>query len=184
MRKVIVYHLVIIYALAVIRPILPVINDALAHLFFEHHHLETVHHSHGHQHVQSEMKIISLDIQNFNDSDKIKVLDTLDIHFNADENSGPYQALLNLDPPNPLDLELKLVDAFRQVHPQRSAPEGTFSNFQNQQTDGARIDWIVVSADWKIESAAIDRTAHEGRTPSDHFPVLATIQMGKEAAKK
>lgn len=87
MRKVIVYHLVIIYALAVIRPILPVINDALAHLFFEHHHLETVHHSHGHQHVQSEMKIISLDIQNFNDSDKIKVLDTLDTHFKADENN-------------------------------------------------------------------------------------------------
>ena len=29
LRKVIVYHLVIIYALAVIRPILPVINDAL-----------------------------------------------------------------------------------------------------------------------------------------------------------
>ena len=87
LRKVIVYHLVIIYALAVIRPILPVINDALAHLFFEHHHLETVHHSHGHQHVQSEMKIISLDIQNFNDSDKIKVLDTLDTHFKADENN-------------------------------------------------------------------------------------------------
>lgn len=75
------------YALAVIRPILPVIKDALAHLFFEHHHLETVHHSHGHQHVQSEMKIISLDIQNFNDSDKIKVLDTLDTHFKADENN-------------------------------------------------------------------------------------------------
>ncbi len=87
LRKVIVYHLVIIYALAVIRPILPVINDALAHLFFEHHQLETVHHSHGHQHVQSEMKIISLDIQNFNDSDKIKVLDTLDTHFKADENN-------------------------------------------------------------------------------------------------
>jgi endonuclease/exonuclease/phosphatase family metal-dependent hydrolase len=33
-----------------------------------------------------------------------------------------------------------------------------------------------VSRDWQIQAALIDRTARAGHTPSDHFPVVATLR--------
>jgi endonuclease/exonuclease/phosphatase family metal-dependent hydrolase len=90
--------------------------------------------------------------------------------FNADEGSKPYQVLLDRS-----DHNLSLIDTYRQVYPSRKAGEGTFSNFQGSQIDGARIDWILASSNWKVESASIDRTESEGRTPSDHFPVKASL---------
>lgn len=41
---------------------------------------------------------------------------------------------------------------------------------------GVRIDWIAASRDWKVTSAAIDRTTTDGRPPSDHFPVTAVLE--------
>jgi endonuclease/exonuclease/phosphatase family metal-dependent hydrolase len=90
--------------------------------------------------------------------------------FNSGEGSPPYQALFAAgDPP---DL---LVDCFRQAHPERSGAEGTFSGFRADSTGGARIDWIGVSRHWRVLEAGIDRTARDGRTPSDHFPVTAVL---------
>ena len=87
--------------------------------------------------------------------------------FNAGEDTPPYQALFDRQGP--------LLDTFRLVNPQRGANEGTFSGFRPENVKGPRIDWIAVSADWRVESAAIDRTVHAGRTPSDHFAVTAVI---------
>jgi len=91
--------------------------------------------------------------------------------FNAGDGSDPYRALFETaaDVPSPV------VDAFRKTHPERGAEEGTFSGFKAESTRGDRIDWIGVSRDWTIREAAIDRTAREGRTPSDHFPVTAIL---------
>jgi endonuclease/exonuclease/phosphatase family metal-dependent hydrolase len=91
--------------------------------------------------------------------------------FNADQQSPPYEALfgaLNSQ-------QAPVIDTYRAVHAERKANEGTFSGFSPSQTAGARIDWIGVSRDWKVQSAAIDRTARDGRTPSDHFAVTATL---------
>jgi endonuclease/exonuclease/phosphatase family metal-dependent hydrolase len=52
--------------------------------------------------------------------------------------------------------------------------EGTFNGFQGA-TDGPRIDWILVSPGWAIESGQIMRTNIQGKYPSDHFPVNATL---------
>jgi endonuclease/exonuclease/phosphatase family metal-dependent hydrolase len=91
--------------------------------------------------------------------------------FNAGDGSDPYRALFE-----PAAETLSpVVDAFRKTHPERGVEEGTFSGFKAESTRGGRIDWIGVSRDWTIRESAIDRTAREGRTPSDHFPMTAIL---------
>lgn len=92
--------------------------------------------------------------------------------FNTGEGSPPYQALFD-----PVDGQPSPIrDSYRAAHPERTAREGTFSGFKADATDGPRIDWIGVSRDWEIRTAAIDRTARGGHTPSDHFPVTAVLR--------
>ncbi len=92
--------------------------------------------------------------------------------FNADQASPPYQALFAREG----DQASPIVDTFRNANPEPTAAEGTFSGFRADATGGARIDWIGVSPSWTIVDAAIDRTAVDGRTPSDHFPVTAILR--------
>jgi endonuclease/exonuclease/phosphatase family metal-dependent hydrolase len=91
--------------------------------------------------------------------------------FNAGEGSAPYRALFG-ESEGPGGL---LLDTFRKVHPEKLSDEGTFSGFSASATGGARIDWIAVSPDFQVQKAGIDRTAREEHTPSDHFPVTATL---------
>ncbi len=92
--------------------------------------------------------------------------------FNSGEGSEPYQALFDARDKE----ESPVVDSFRIAHPQRAKDEGTTTGFKAGASTGNRIDWIGVSRDWKVTAASIDRTAREGQTPSDHFPVTATLQ--------
>jgi endonuclease/exonuclease/phosphatase family metal-dependent hydrolase len=92
--------------------------------------------------------------------------------FNAGEGSVPYKNLLAEQSEN-----LNLRDTFRVAHPQKGSDEGTFSGFKAQNTGGARIDWIAVSNNLEIKEANIDRTAKDGRTPSDHYPVTAILEL-------
>ncbi len=92
--------------------------------------------------------------------------------FNADEGSAPYQALFSAADGAPSPLR----DAYRLAHPQRADGEGTFSSFRAGPSSSGRIDWIGVSAGWQVRSSEIDRTTHEGRGLSDHFPVIAELQ--------
>lgn len=92
--------------------------------------------------------------------------------FNAGEDSAPYHAFFESEAGQPRPL----TDAYRAKHPTRATDEGTFSSFKVSSNAGPRIDWIGVSADWTVVSAAIDRTAREGRTPSDHFAVHAILR--------
>ena len=89
--------------------------------------------------------------------------------FNAGEDSEPYRAFF-AEPNAPV------FDAFRATHPTRATAEGTFSSFKVTETKGPRIDWIGASREWQAVSTAIDRTAREGHTPSDHFPVTAVLR--------
>lgn len=89
--------------------------------------------------------------------------------FNAGEGSPPYQALFVEEG------AVKLLDTYRTHFPQKQAEEGTFSDFNASETQGTRIDWIACTRHWKVAEAGIDRTAKEGRTPSDHFPVTAVL---------
>tara|TARA_R100000789_G_scaffold97460_2_gene99994 strand:- start:319 stop:1212 length:894 start_codon:yes stop_codon:yes gene_type:complete len=89
--------------------------------------------------------------------------------FNAAFQSEPYKALFE----NTKDLTL--LDTYHTTPTENSPGEATFSGFKSGVVEGARIDWIAVSNDWKILSANIDRTEFDGRTPSDHHPVTAVL---------
>ena len=96
--------------------------------------------------------------------------------FNAPagaDTTGPYAALVDASAAaGPI-----LLDTFRALH--APAPgEGTFHGF-NGGHDGDRIDWILATRGWTPLAADIDRTARDGRWPSDHFPV--TVVLRREA---
>jgi endonuclease/exonuclease/phosphatase family metal-dependent hydrolase len=92
--------------------------------------------------------------------------------FNAPEASA---ALLALTAPAGSGA-ITLSDPYRQLHPVRTLTESTGSNFTGL-TFGARIDFVLSSADFLPESASIVRTSYNGRYPSDHYPVTVAFDV-------
>ncbi len=66
-----------------------------------------------------------------------------------------------------------LIDTFRALH-KTGHNQGTFHAFKGN-TDGEKIDYIFVSKEFNPVSSEIITTSYNGRFPSDHFPVSATI---------
>jgi endonuclease/exonuclease/phosphatase family metal-dependent hydrolase len=93
--------------------------------------------------------------------------------FNCAAEDGPHGVLLGKN-----DAAPKLLDSFRERHPERGPDEATFHGFSGRKR-GVRIDWILHTTDWKTKQAAIDRREFEGRYPSDHFPVTAVLDSAK-----
>ena len=52
---------------------------------------------------------------------------------------------------------------------------GTSHRFNGKARPGGRIDWILVSEQLEATSIVIHDKGYEGRYPSDHYPVYATI---------
>jgi endonuclease/exonuclease/phosphatase family metal-dependent hydrolase len=89
--------------------------------------------------------------------------------FNAGEASYPIRYLKGDSSNGPV----RLVDTFRAVHSQ--APDaGTFNGFRGTRT-GAKIDYVLTAPTARVLAARILRYREEGKFPSDHFPVTATI---------
>ena len=91
--------------------------------------------------------------------------------FNSTEETPQYATLTAGD-----DAGVRLVDAYRAVHPGRKDQEASFHAFKGTR-DGMRIDWILHSNHWKATGAAIDHTNKAGRYPSDHYPVTAELEL-------
>lgn len=91
--------------------------------------------------------------------------------FNSAVNSRAYLALCaDLDGP-------RLIDTYAATRsPRRSKNEGTFNSFRGRNI-GARIDWLFVTPNATIQSAQIDSYNEDGRYPSDHFPITATLRQ-------
>jgi hypothetical protein len=56
MKHVSAYYLLLLYAVAICRPVFPLLNDVLAHAFWNAEHLVTVHAHQGTNHVHYELK--------------------------------------------------------------------------------------------------------------------------------
>jgi endonuclease/exonuclease/phosphatase family metal-dependent hydrolase len=91
--------------------------------------------------------------------------------FNSVEISDEYRTLTGGD-----GAGVRLSDCYRDAHPDRAADEASFHDFKGTR-QGMRIDWILRSPEWKTLAASIDHTERDGRYPSDHFPVIAEIQL-------
>jgi endonuclease/exonuclease/phosphatase family metal-dependent hydrolase len=92
--------------------------------------------------------------------------------FNAGEDN-PAVTRLTAGPP---DRPGRLVDTFRLLHPDERVA-GTFSGFRPDATGGEKIDYVFVEPGTEVLAAAIIRTNRDGRYPSDHFPVVATVRF-------
>jgi endonuclease/exonuclease/phosphatase family metal-dependent hydrolase len=54
---------------------------------------------------------------------------------------------------------------------------GTFEDYRPPRVGEKRIDWIVVSAQLEVRSAAINPARIDGAWPSDHLPVHAVVRV-------
>ena len=54
---------------------------------------------------------------------------------------------------------------------------GTFNDFGPARRDGVRIDWLPLRGWAGVRRAEIVTYAEDGRTPSDHFPVVVDLQI-------
>jgi len=88
--------------------------------------------------------------------------------FNAGEDNPARRHLL---------AAASLRDAIRVVHPD-ATEVGTFNGFDGIRT-GEMIDAILIAPEWDVSDAWIDRTARDGRYPSDHFPVTARLRLSR-----
>lgn len=87
----------------------------------------------------------------------------------AAETSLPYATLLDAT---------KLTDAWLMAEQQLTPAYGTFGGYRDPAVGGPRIDWILTSAHFTAEAAAINPSKFEGRYPSDHLPVQALLRWG------
>lgn len=92
--------------------------------------------------------------------------------LNSSEANSAYRRLVGADDP----AGLQLTDSYRDLFPARSQQEATFHSFGGN-ARGSRIDFVFHDEWFKTLEASIVRTSYDGRYPSDHFPVTATLQL-------
>ncbi len=90
--------------------------------------------------------------------------------FNAGEDNPAILHLLGARQPTP-----RLVDTFRVLYPQ-AREVGTFHGFKGG-SESEKIDHILVEPGIHVIEAAIIRSHREGRYPSDHYPLTATVVL-------
>jgi len=93
--------------------------------------------------------------------------------FNVGEDNPALHYLVGA-PGTSADGARALVDSFRVLHP-TVTEVGTFTAFKLGETQGPKIDYVLVQPGTQVLSAEIVRTSRSGRYPSDHFPVTARI---------
>jgi endonuclease/exonuclease/phosphatase family metal-dependent hydrolase len=89
---------------------------------------------------------------------------------------------LNAGETSPPCAELRsagFVDSFRVLHPD-AAEVGTFSAFRDERS-GVKIDYVWVTPNWRVLGAEIVLSRRDGRCPSDHDPVVATLAFAASA---
>lgn len=91
--------------------------------------------------------------------------------FNLNEDDPGYATLVRPEAPG----ALRWIDSYRTLHPVRQPDEATFNGFKAGTEKGSRIDFVFHTEHLRATAAAIDRTARDGRYPSDHYPVTAVL---------
>jgi endonuclease/exonuclease/phosphatase family metal-dependent hydrolase len=70
---------------------------------------------------------------------------------------------------------VELLDTWRLLNPDTKEP-ATFHDFKGG-IEGVKIDHILVEQGTEVLDAQIDMSHKEGRYPSDHYPVTATLKL-------
>ncbi|MGW2638543.1 endonuclease/exonuclease/phosphatase family protein [Streptomyces sp. NPDC001348] len=61
---------------------------------------------------------------------------------------------------------------------ERSKAYGTFHGYQPLTAGGERIDWILAGPGVRAHRASVNTFSQDGRFPSDHLPVQASVTLG------
>ncbi len=54
---------------------------------------------------------------------------------------------------------------------------GTFHSFTGEPRPGGPIDFMFVSPEWKVRKVEVITYNEDGKYPSDHFPILASLEL-------
>lgn len=74
------YYLIILYLLALCKPVLPTVQDELAHFFWKDEHITKVHHHFGDQHAEHEASSASHEESNKKSANS-KTIEFVSIHL-------------------------------------------------------------------------------------------------------
>lgn len=91
--------------------------------------------------------------------------------FNAKPTDEPIQVIMDKNNP------LRLLDSKEWSASPHYGPNGTFNGFRSKETDDQPIDYIFIKGKWKVLSHATISQTWEGRFASDHFSVLAELEL-------
>ncbi len=71
---------------------------------------------------------------------------------------------------------LQLEDSYREIFPDKGPDERTNHGFIGH-IDGQRIDYLLHSREFSTTAAEIVHINFDGRYPSDHYPITATLEL-------
>jgi endonuclease/exonuclease/phosphatase family metal-dependent hydrolase len=91
--------------------------------------------------------------------------------FNSIPTDEPIQVVM--DKSNPLHLTNTIEISVTPHY----GPTGTFTGFAAKERDEFPIDYIFIKGLWKVKKHATISESWNGRFASDHFAVLATVQL-------
>ncbi|TWI78309.1 endonuclease/exonuclease/phosphatase family metal-dependent hydrolase [Lacibacter cauensis] len=91
--------------------------------------------------------------------------------FNAEPTDEPIQVIVDKNNP------LHLTDSKELSQTPHYGPTGTFTGFQNKERNDQPIDYIFLRGSWKVLTHATISQTWGGRFASDHFSVIAELQL-------
>jgi len=94
--------------------------------------------------------------------------------------TGDFNAVAQNSPPYQVAMENGFTDSWAAAQ-EKVGPSITWSGFEAPKTDkDQRIDWIIYRGPITVSHCETVIYNEDGRYPSDHFPVFATLQITSE----
>jgi endonuclease/exonuclease/phosphatase family metal-dependent hydrolase len=91
---------------------------------------------------------------------------------------GDFNAVAGVNPAYPILVNTNgFTDSWVVARERRQESINSFHNFEGPKPGGQRIDWILFRGAFTVDSAEIVTFTQNGQYPSDHFPVLAILQI-------
>jgi endonuclease/exonuclease/phosphatase family metal-dependent hydrolase len=69
-----------------------------------------------------------------------------------------------------------LTDLFRSAPVRKGEHLGTFHGYRQANPTGLHIDWLLGRGGWGVRSAEVIAFEAKGQHPSDHYPVMVTLE--------
>jgi hypothetical protein len=86
MKRIIAYYLFFFYASAMLKPVMPLVTDFIAHQFAHEHHIATVHSHNGEDHVHYELAAAADEQEKDHENTKQKLTEPISLHiFSAND---------------------------------------------------------------------------------------------------